>query len=104
MDYAAPTAYPHRMALIDTLLTALSSPKGFKDALGATFNQCEVGSCVRTRRKMSLGASCELCGVFCCGFHGFVPLSAVPHILQTQRPVVVCLGCLVVKAKEEASP
>ena len=88
------------MAFADTILSALSSAAGLKEALSTAFNRCEVSACARTR-NLSLGARCSACGHFCCNAHGFVPLAAVPAILKTRQPVVVCLDCLVVEGKQE---
>jgi hypothetical protein len=88
------------MAFADQLLSALSTAAGLKDALGAVLNRCEVGACAKAR-NLSLGVVCINCGHFCCNAHGFVPLSALPLIAQTKKPVVVCLDCLVVRGEQE---
>lgn len=86
------------MTFADTLLAALGSVGSFKEALGAALNRCEVGACTKTK-NLSVGVTCAECGRFCCNAHGFVPLSAIPAIVQTRslKGGVVCLDCLVVE-------
>ena len=89
------------MAFADTLLAAFQTAGGLKEMLGAALNRCEIGGCV-AKKNLSLGLVCVQCGKFCCNAHGFVPLSAVPAMLQTKRPLVVCSDCLVLRAETEA--
>lgn len=72
----------------------LSSASALKDALGTVFNRCEVSACAQTR-NLSMGATCYDCRRHCCNAHGYVPVSAVPVMLQSGRPVVICQDCVV---------
>lgn len=94
------TCYFRSMALADTLLQALSTATNIKDALSMAFNRCEVGSCAKGR-NLSLGVACVQCERFVCNAHGFVPLNAIPMIVQSKKPVVLCLECIRARAEGE---